>query len=88
VCDIYINIQYLPYRYVYCRGVIPLGVIGLTHTHAHTRTHTHTHTYTHTHTRTQYGRTALHWAAEYGHGGIAEALLKAGCNPHIQDKEV
>ncbi len=30
--------------------------------------------------------TALHYAAEYGHGGIVEALLKAGCNAGIQDK--
>ena len=31
------------------------------------------------------GMTALHYAAEKGHGGVAEALLKAGCNKDIQD---
>ncbi len=39
---------------------------------------------THTHTQ-DYGRTALHLAAEEGHGGVAEALLKAGCNKDIQN---
>ncbi len=52
-----------------------MGVLGLTHTH------THTHTYAHT----QYGWTALHYAAKNGHGGVAEALLKAGCNIDMQD---
>jgi ankyrin repeat protein len=56
-----------------------------THTHTHTHKHTHAHTHTHTHTQ-EYGRTALHWAAGYGHGGIAEALLQAGCNKDILDK--
>jgi ankyrin repeat protein len=56
-----------------------------THTHMHTHTHTYTHTHTHTHTHTQSGRTALHFAAEFGHGGVAEALLKAGCNKDMQD---
>ena len=63
-----------------------MGVIGLTHTHtpAHnTNIHTHTHT---THTHTQNGSTALHLAAYNGHGGIAKALLKAGCNADIQNK--
>ncbi len=46
------------------------------------RTNTHTHTHTHTQ---ESGRTALHWAAEKGHGGVAEALLKAGCNIDMQD---
>ncbi len=32
------------------------------------------------------GWTALHHAAKNGHGGVAEALLKGGCNPDIQDK--
>jgi hypothetical protein len=49
---------------------------------------TNTHTYTHTHT--QNGKTALHTAAEChtekkGHVGVAEALLKAGCNKVMQD---
>jgi hypothetical protein len=57
-----------------------------THTHPHTtQTYTHTHTQ-HTHTHTQDGSTALHLAAYNGHGGIAKALLKAGCNADIQDK--
>jgi hypothetical protein len=29
--------------------------------------------------------TALHYAAEKGHEGVAEALLKAGCSKDIQD---
>jgi ankyrin repeat protein len=36
--------------------------------------------------RDQSGRTALHRAAENGHGGVTEALLKAGCNKDIQEK--
>jgi ankyrin repeat protein len=32
----------------------------------------------------QDGLTALHWAALKGHGGVAEALLKAACNKDIQ----
>ena len=47
------------------------------HTHKHTNTHTHTHTNTRTHTQThahtQYGQTALHLAAEKGHGEIGGA---------------
>ncbi len=71
--NIYYNIYYIyVYRYIYCRGVIPLGVIG--------------HTHTHTHTHTQDGETALHLAARRGRGGVAEALLKAGCNPDMQTK--
>jgi ankyrin repeat protein len=54
-----------------------LGVIG--------HTHTHTHAHTHTHTQAN-GMTALHLAARYGHGGVAEALLKAGCNKDMLDK--
>jgi ankyrin repeat protein len=60
----------------------------LTHshtTHTHTHMHTHTHTHTHTHAHTQSGRTALHFAAQFGHVGVAEALLKAGCNKDMQD---
>jgi hypothetical protein len=45
---------------------------------------TDTHTHTHTHTYTQDGTTALDLAAFNGHVGVAEALLKAGCNPDIQ----
>ena len=30
------------------------------------------------------GQTALHHAAENGHGGVAEALIKAGCNKEVQ----
>jgi ankyrin repeat protein len=30
--------------------------------------------------------TALHLAAQEGHGGVVEALLKAACNTDIQDK--
>jgi ankyrin repeat protein len=41
--------------------------------------------HTHTHAHTQSGKTALHIAASNGHGGVAEALLKAGCNPDLQD---
>jgi hypothetical protein len=74
------------------QGGHSVGVIGLTHTHTHphahthARTHTHTLTHTHTHTHTQEnGWTALHLAAYYGHGGVAEALLKASCNKDIQD---
>ncbi len=52
-----------------------MGVIGLSHTH----------TQTHTHTQSR-GFTALHYAAENGHGGVAEALLKAGCNADMQDE--
>jgi hypothetical protein len=81
--NIYYNIYYI-YEDIYCRGVIPLGVIGLTHTHPHTHKRT-PHTHTHTHTHTQDGRTALHEAARRGHGGVAEALLKAGCNKNMQD---
>jgi hypothetical protein len=33
----------------------------------------------------QNGYTALHYAAGAGHGGVAEALLKAACNTDIQD---
>jgi ankyrin repeat protein len=33
-----------------------------------------------------YGQTAMHLATFKGNGGVAEALLKAGCSPHIQDK--
>jgi hypothetical protein len=75
--------------------VIPLGVIGLTHTHTHTHTHTcththmHTHMHTHTHTHThkqEYGLSALHYAAREGRVGVAEALLKAGCNKDLQSK--
>jgi ankyrin repeat protein len=29
--------------------------------------------------------TALHYAAWNGHGGVAEALLKAACNKDIRD---
>ncbi len=36
----------------------------------------------------QGGRTALHYAAENGHGGVAEALLKAGCNKEMQTRSV
>jgi ankyrin repeat protein len=32
-----------------------------------------------------WGKTALHFAAENGHAGVAEALLKAGCNKDMQD---
>jgi hypothetical protein len=34
----------------------------------------------------QHGATALHVAALKGHGGVAEALLKAACNKDIQTK--
>ncbi len=43
--------------------------------------------YTPAHTQ-RYGRTALHWAACHGQGGVAEALLKAGCKTDIQDTTV
>jgi ankyrin repeat protein len=58
-----------------------------THTHTHTCTHAHTHSHTHTNTNThtQSGRAALHLAASEGHVGVAEALLKAGCNKDFQD---
>ncbi len=73
-------------------------MIGLTHAHTHTLTDSlslplslslslsHTHTHIHTQTHKQDGWTALHWAAEKGHVGVSEALLKAGCNAHIQNK--
>jgi ankyrin repeat protein len=34
----------------------------------------------------QEGWTALHWAANGGHGDVVESLLKAACNTDIQDK--
>jgi hypothetical protein len=34
----------------------------------------------------QDGFTALLWAAQEGHGGVVEALMKAACNADIQDK--
>jgi ankyrin repeat protein len=34
----------------------------------------------------QDGVTALHMAADRGHGGVVEALLKAVCNKDIQDE--
>jgi ankyrin repeat protein len=34
----------------------------------------------------QKARTALHYAAVQGHGGVVEALLKAACNTDIQEK--
>ncbi len=40
----------------------------------------------HTHARTQDGWTALHHAAENGHAGVAEALLRAGCNKDMQEQ--
>ena len=33
------------------------------------------------------GRTALHWAAYYNYGDIAQLLLDAGANPNKKDKE-
>ncbi len=32
------------------------------------------------------GWSALHYAAQNGHGGVVEVLLKAGCNPDMLDK--
>jgi hypothetical protein len=39
-----------------------------------------------THPFLQDGRTALHYAASQGHGGVAEALMKAACKKDIQTK--
>jgi ankyrin repeat protein len=55
-----------------------------THTHTHTHSLSHTHKHMHAHTHAEDGWTALHHAAANGHGGVAEALLKAGCNKDIQ----
>jgi ankyrin repeat protein len=32
------------------------------------------------------GRTALHWAAEYGHLSVAKALVAAGANIQVKDQ--
>ena len=79
----YYNIYYI---YTYVKIYILLGghFVGCDRTNTHTHTHTQLTHNTHAHTQT-YGRTALHWAAYNGHGGVAEALLKAGCNPLIVD---
>ena len=35
-----------------------------------------------------YGVTALAWASHEGHEQVVDVLLKAGANPHIQDKVI
>jgi hypothetical protein len=51
----------------------------------HMHMHTHSNTHTHTHAHTQHGMNALYLAVVKGHVGVAEELLKAGCNKDIQD---
>jgi ankyrin repeat protein len=82
VCDIYIFNIYRKYLLKYLLYTnIKIYILQGGHFVGCDRTHTHTHT-----PHTQSGRTALHLAAENGHGGVAEALLKAGCNKDLQDR--
>ena len=86
MCDIYVLIfTVIIFTIIFVISIyIKIYILQGGHSVGCDRTNTHTHTHTHAHT--QYGgMTALHLAARYGHGGVAEALLKAGCKPDIQD---
>ena len=62
-----------------------------THMNAPTNTHmntTHIYTHAHTHIYTQYGRTALYFAASHGYEDIVELLLESKADPDLTDKVI
>lgn len=51
----------------------------------HTWMQTLNYMHTHAHSCTQYGHTALYFAAHYGHEDVVELLLEAEADPDIAD---